>query len=99
MEVLRRQHREARARLGAAIYDYFAGGAGDERTLAENEEAGGTYGSGPASFAASPAARPAVELLGAQMAAPIVLAPAALQRLLHPGGEIAVARAAARAGW
>jgi 4-hydroxymandelate oxidase len=40
----------------------------------------------------------AVELLGTRMSAPVLLAPAASQRLLHPDGELAVARAAARAG-
>jgi 4-hydroxymandelate oxidase len=39
-----------------------------------------------------------VELLGDRLAFPVVLAPAALQRLAHPDGELATARAARAAG-
>jgi 4-hydroxymandelate oxidase len=41
---------------------------------------------------------PSTELLGARIAAPIVVAPWAYQRLAHPDGELATARAASRAG-
>lgn len=98
MELLRRQHDEARARLPEPAYDYFAGGAGDELTLAENQEAWRRVWLRPRHGLGLGAGRPAVELLGARMAAPIVLAPAAAQGLLHPEGELAVARAAADAG-
>ena len=98
MELLRRQHDEARARLTEPVYDYFAGGAGDELTLAENEEAWRHVWLRPRHLRGIAAADPAVELLGARMAAPIVLAPAATHGLLHPDGELAVARAAAEAG-
>lgn len=98
MELLRRQHDQARARLPEATYDYFAGGAGDELTLAENEAAWRHVWLRPRQLLGLSAADPAVELLGARMAAPIVLAPAALQGALHPDGELAVARAAADAG-
>jgi len=43
-------------------------------------------------------AEASVEVLGARMAAPIILAPVAMQGLLHPDSELAVARAAADAG-
>jgi 4-hydroxymandelate oxidase len=98
MELLRRQHDEARARLTEPVYDYFAGGAGDELTLAENEEAWRRVWLRPRHLRGLGAADPAVELLGARMAAPIVLAPAATHGLLHPDGELAVARGAADAG-
>jgi 4-hydroxymandelate oxidase len=39
-----------------------------------------------------------IELLGARIAAPILVAPWAYQRLAHPDGEVATARAASRAG-
>jgi isopentenyl diphosphate isomerase/L-lactate dehydrogenase-like FMN-dependent dehydrogenase len=39
-----------------------------------------------------------VELLGERLAFPVALAPAALQRLAHPEGELAAVRAAARFG-
>lgn len=98
MELLRRQHDEARARLPEAAYDYFAGGAGDELTLAENEEAWRRVWLRPRQLLGLASADASVELLGARMAAPIVLAPAALHGVLHPDGERAVARAAATAG-
>jgi 4-hydroxymandelate oxidase len=41
---------------------------------------------------------PSTTLLGAHVAMPVGLAPTARQRLVHPDGEAAVARAAARAG-
>ena len=98
MELLRRQHEAARARLPGPAYDYFAGGAGDELTLTENEEAWRHVWLRPRQLLGLDAADPTVELLGARMAAPIVLAPAAMHGLLHPEGELAVARAAAAAG-
>lgn len=98
MELLRRQHEEARARLPPDAYDYFAGGAGDELTLRENEEAWRHVWLRPRQLLGLAAADPSVELLGAAMVAPIVLAPAALQGLLHPDAELGVARAAAAAG-
>lgn len=98
MELLRQQHDQARARLPEPTYDYFAGGAGDEQTLRENEEAWRHVWLRPRQLLGLDAADPAVELLGTRMAAPIVLAPAAAHGLLHPEGELAVARAAAAAG-
>ncbi|MDQ3632843.1 MAG: alpha-hydroxy-acid oxidizing protein [Actinomycetota bacterium] len=98
MELLRRQHDEARARLAEDAYDYVAGGAGEELTVAENEEAWRHVWLRPRQLLGLAAAQPALELLGARMAAPIVIAPAALQGVLHPDAERAVARAAADAG-
>ncbi len=98
MELLRRLEDRARELLPAAVFDYYAGGAGDEVTLAENEEAWRRLWLRPRQLRGAAGANLAVELLGARMAAPVVLAPAASQRLLHPDGELAVARAAARVG-
>jgi 4-hydroxymandelate oxidase len=98
MELLRRLEDRARELLPAAVFDYYAGAAGDEVTLAENEEAWRRLWLRPRQLRGVAAADLEVELLGARMAAPVVLAPAASQRLLHPDGELAVARAAARAG-
>ena len=88
----------ARERLPEAVYDYFAGGAGDEVTLAENEEAWRHVWLRPRQLAGVSDADPAIELLGHRLAFPVLLAPAAAQRLLHPDGELAAARAAAAAG-
>jgi 4-hydroxymandelate oxidase len=98
MHVIRDLHARARAVLPDPVYDLFAGGAGDERTLAENEEAWDRHWLVPRVMTGAAAADPAVELLGRRLATPVLLAPMAAQRLLHPDGEVACARAAAAAG-
>ncbi|WP_205699545.1 alpha-hydroxy acid oxidase [Conexibacter sp. SYSU D00693] len=98
MELLRRLEAQARDLLPEATYDYFAGGAGDEVTLFENEAAWGRLWLRPRQLTGVTDPDLRTSVCGARMAAPIVLAPAAAQRLLHPDGEVAVARAAARAG-
>jgi 4-hydroxymandelate oxidase len=98
VELLRRQHAEARERLPAPAYDYFAGGAGDERTLAENEAAWQRLWLRPRHLRGLAAASTEIELLGHRLAAPIALAPVAALGLLDPAGERAVARAAGAAG-
>ncbi|WP_162941414.1 alpha-hydroxy acid oxidase [Desertimonas flava] len=49
-------------------------------------------------LAAAPVVSTAAHLLGRPVAAPLAIAPMAAQRLAHPDGELAVARAAARVG-
>jgi len=98
MELLRRLEDRAREVLPEAVFDYYAGAAGDEVTLAENEQAWRRLWLRPRQLRGVASADLGVDLLGARVAAPVVLAPAASQRLLHPDGELAVARAAARAG-
>ncbi len=90
--------RIARRRLPRGVFDYVDGGAEDERSLAAN----------PAAFAAvtyRPQVLREVEqvdvtstVLGQPLAFPLVLAPVGFPRLVHPDGELAGARAAARAG-
>jgi 4-hydroxymandelate oxidase len=98
MQLLARLEAQARAALPEPVYDYFAGGAGDEVTLAENEEAWRRLWLRPRQLAGVGEADPSIELLGRRLAAPLLLAPVAAQRLLHPDGEVAVATAAAGAG-
>jgi len=98
MLLLRDLETRTRARVPAAVYDYYAGGAGDERTLAENVEAWQRVWLRPRTLVDVGAVDPSVQLLGHRLAAPVLLAPVAAQRLLHPDGELASARAAAAAG-
>lgn len=98
MDLLRTLHDRARAQLTVPVYDYFAGGAGDEQTVAENEAAWRALWLAPRMLTGVAAADPSVELLGRRLRTPVLLAPAAAQRLLHPDGELASARAAAAAG-
>ncbi|MCW3015332.1 MAG: alpha-hydroxy-acid oxidizing enzyme [Solirubrobacterales bacterium] len=98
MEILRDLQVKARATLPRPVYDYFAGGAGDERTLAENDAAWRALWLVPRVLTGVAVADPSVELFGRRLRAPLLLAPVAALRLLHPDGEVACARAAADAG-
>ncbi|SEB33911.1 4-hydroxymandelate oxidase [Amycolatopsis tolypomycina] len=88
----------ARERLDPAHYDYFAGGAQEEITLRENEEAYKRLRLIPRVLRGSDKRDLSVELLGTPSSMPILVAPTAFHRLAHPDGELATARAAARAG-
>jgi isopentenyl diphosphate isomerase/L-lactate dehydrogenase-like FMN-dependent dehydrogenase len=90
--------REAAERLDPGVLGYFAGGAGDEVTLAENRAAWRSWRLRPRVLAGVGEVSAAVELLGGPLAAPILVAPVAYQRLVDPDGELAMARAAAAAG-
>jgi 4-hydroxymandelate oxidase len=88
----------ARQLLPRSIYDYFAGGAEDEASLAANRAAYSRY-----RFrfkVLSSVAQPdlACEILGERFTMPVQLAPTATQKMAHTDGEIAAARAAADAG-
>ncbi|MFA7595924.1 MAG: alpha-hydroxy acid oxidase [Novosphingobium sp.] len=84
----------ARERMTEGAWAYISGGAGDEWTLRENI----------AAFARLPlrqrvlrdlsGATTRVSLLGMDLAAPILLAPVAFQKLAHPDGELATVIAA-----
>ncbi|MDQ7803789.1 alpha-hydroxy acid oxidase [Amycolatopsis sp. A133] len=88
----------ARERLDPAHYDYFAGGAQDEITLRENETAFQQLRLVPRVLRGSDKRDLSVTLLGTPSSMPILVAPTAFHRLAHPDGELATARAAARAG-
>ncbi|KDN18324.1 alpha-hydroxy acid oxidase [Amycolatopsis rifamycinica] len=88
----------ARERLDPAHYDYFAGGAQDEITLRENETAFQKLRLIPRVLRGSDKRDLSVTLLGTPSSMPILVAPTAFHRLAHPDGELATARAAARAG-
>ncbi len=88
----------ARARLDPAVYDFFAGGAGEEVTLRENEAAFGRLGLVPRVLRGGGDRELDVEVLDQVMPMPVVVAPTAFHRLAHPDGELATARAAAAAG-
>lgn len=88
----------ARAVLPRTTYDYFAGGAEDEAALMGNREAYARY-----RFrfkVLSSIAKPDLgcEMLGERFTMPVQLAPTATQKMAHPEGEVAAARAAAQAG-
>jgi 4-hydroxymandelate oxidase len=88
---------EAVLRLPADVLDYYAGGALDEVTLCENRAA---YGRIPLYFHALAEVRErllATTVLGERVSMPILVAPTAFHRMAHQDGELATARAAAKA--
>jgi isopentenyl diphosphate isomerase/L-lactate dehydrogenase-like FMN-dependent dehydrogenase len=77
---------------------YFFGGAGDEVTLRDNEAAFERRKLRPRVLVDVGAVTTKTEVLGTEIALPVIVAPLAMQRLAHPDGEEATARAAAAAG-
>ncbi len=90
--------RLAAERLEPGWYGYFAGGSGAERTLRRNVEAFERTLLRQRVLLGIDAVRSETTVLGHRLAAPIVVAPVAYQRLAHPDGEEGMARAAAAAG-
>ena len=90
--------RVAAEKLDAGALGYFAGGAGDELTLRENVEAWQRWRLRPQVLAGVGEPTTEVELLGAPLSMPLLVAPVAYQRLVDPEGEVGMARAAAEAG-
>jgi 4-hydroxymandelate oxidase len=88
----------ARELLPPDVYGYFAGGAGDEWTLAENRRAFDRWVIRPRMLTGAFPPDSSTEILGTRVAFPLLVAPWAYQRKAHPDGEPATARAAARAG-
>jgi 4-hydroxymandelate oxidase len=88
----------ARERLPRTVYDYYAGGAEDEVTLAGNREAYRRLALRPRVLVDVSGIDTSLQLLGHDLPHPILLAPTAFQRLAHPDGELATARGAKRAG-
>jgi len=91
------EHR-ARGHLSATMYDYFAGGADDETTLADNPVAWKRIRLIPRVMRDVSRVSIATEILGTPMAMPIMVGPWAFQGLAHPEGEPATAQGAAAAG-
>ena len=91
------EHR-ARERLSATIYDYFAGGADDETTRADNPAAWKRIRLVPRVMRDVSAVSIAAEVLGTPLTMPIMVGPWAFQGLAHAEGERATARGAAAAG-
>ena len=91
---------EARARelLPQGVYDYYAGGAGDEWTLRENRAAFERFPLRPRVLVDVSTIDTSTSVLGESMSAPILVAPTALHRMAHPDGEVETARGARRFG-
>jgi len=90
--------RLAAERLEPGPLGYFAGGAGDERTLRDNVEAFGRWRLRPRMLVDVSKASAATTVLGCEVSMPVLVAPVAIQCMAHADGETGMARAAAAAG-
>jgi len=90
--------RIAKRRLPGGVFDYIDGGAEDERTLAANQAAFAAVSYQPRVLRGLGAVETASTILGRPLAYPLVLAPTGFTRIADAEGELAVARAAERAG-
>jgi L-lactate dehydrogenase (cytochrome) len=90
--------RMARRRLPGGVFDYIDGGAEDERTLAANQAAFARITFRPRVLRGVRKVETTSSLLGRPLAYPLALAPTGFTRIADPRGELAVARAAERAG-
>lgn len=87
----------ARAAMEPAAFDYVAGGAWDEITLADNEAAWRRRRLRPRVLVDVRTVDPSTTLLGEPVSMPVAIAPMAAHGLAHPEAEVATARAAAAA--
>ncbi len=90
--------RIARRRLPRGVFDYIDGGAEDERTLAENTRAYSRVTFNPRVLRDVADIDTSTSVLGGEVPIPLALSPTGFNRIADPEGELAVARAAQRAG-
>jgi isopentenyl diphosphate isomerase/L-lactate dehydrogenase-like FMN-dependent dehydrogenase len=90
--------RLAEEKLDANAHAYYAGGAGDEVTLRDNLAAFERRKLRPRVLVDVETVTTKTTVLGTEVALPVLIAPLAMQRMAHPDGEEATARAAAAAG-
>jgi L-lactate dehydrogenase (cytochrome) len=88
----------AQRRLPRSVFDYLDGGAEAEITLAENCRAFRDVLFRPRGAVAVGDCDLKARVLSHELSFPAVLAPVGYSRLMHPGGEVAAARAAGAAG-
>jgi isopentenyl diphosphate isomerase/L-lactate dehydrogenase-like FMN-dependent dehydrogenase len=90
--------RLAEGKVDPGAWGYFAGGAGDERTLADNLASFQRWRLRPRMLVDVGEVTTETRLLGRDLALPVLVAPTAFQLLAHPDGDSATARGAAAAG-
>lgn len=90
--------KEAQHKLTQSIYDFIAGGAGDEYTMNRNIEAFKQIHLVPQIFRSSSDTNTSITLLNHQLSHPFMVAPLAFHSCVHPQGEIATVRAANQMG-
>ncbi|XP_038987902.1 peroxisomal (S)-2-hydroxy-acid oxidase GLO5-like isoform X1 [Phoenix dactylifera] len=88
----------ARQKLPKMVYDYYASGAEDEWSLKENREAFSRILFRPRILIDVSRIDMTTTVLGFKISMPIMIAPTAMQKMAHPEGEYATARASSAAG-
>jgi 4-hydroxymandelate oxidase len=99
-EILSLPEFEERAQrcMAPMAYEFVASGAADEHTLQWNRDAYSRIRLRPRVLEDVARVDTRVSLLGRELAFPILLAPTAYHRALHPDGELATAKGAGAAG-
>jgi isopentenyl diphosphate isomerase/L-lactate dehydrogenase-like FMN-dependent dehydrogenase len=90
--------RLARDTMEPEAFDFYAGGAWDEQTVSDNLVSWSRYKLLPRMLTGVDEVDLSTSLLGKPVAAPLGLAPTAMHRLAHPGGEVETVRAASDSG-
>jgi 4-hydroxymandelate oxidase len=85
----------ARERVDPVVWAYLSGGSADELTLRENRDAFAKSRLCPRVLTDFSGANTRVELFGRTFPHPILIAPTAFHRLVHPQGELATVLGAA----
>ncbi|MFN8155883.1 MAG: alpha-hydroxy acid oxidase [Candidatus Nanopelagicales bacterium] len=88
----------ARELLPPEVFAYYAAGSGEQRTLAAQERAWDDLMLRPRVLRDVSTVTTATTVLGTPVAAPVLVAPAALHGLAHPDGEVATATGVRDAG-
>ncbi|XP_041633798.1 hydroxyacid oxidase 1 [Cheilinus undulatus] len=89
---------EARKVLPKAVYDYYCSGADQQRTLADNVAAFSRWYLAPRILRDVSKVDLSVSVLGQKLSMPVCVAATAMQRMAHPEGETATARACQTVG-
>ena len=88
----------SKRRLPGGVFDYIDGAAEDERTLVDNSAAFANYGFKPRVLRDVSDIDSSTTVLGRPIPVPLICSPTGFTRSAHPEGELAVSRAAAKAG-
>lgn len=88
----------ARDRLTAEAFDYLDGAAGGEHTMAANRAAFDRYRITPRMLSGHAGRELETTIAGTAMPFPVLAAPLGVLDIVHPDGELAVARACAALG-
>lgn len=88
----------AKEKLPKMIFDYYASGAEDQYTLRDNRNAFQRIWFRPRILIDVSKIDLTTTVLGFKISMPIMVAPTAMQKMAHPEGELATARAVSSAG-